>query len=570
MASPRHLEAYIRYDELVSALRGYEAGNPGLVRLVEIGKSHEGRPIWMSEVTDPSTGPAEDKPAFWCDGNIHASEVSATTAVLTILHRLVEGWRAGDPQTVALLRERAFYLVPRLNPDGAEWALETPPRIVRSSTRVYPYPDDEPEGLVREDLDGDGRILTMRVPDPNGPWVVNEREPRLLRRRKPGERAAQAYRIMPEGKFRNFDGMTMRMRRRPQGLDMNRNFPSAWRQEHEQLGAGPYPTSEPEIRAAVQAIVERPNICGALTFHTFSGVLLRPPSRMPDDDIPAEDLWTYKALGDEGARVTGYPAISNYHEFRYHPKEVITGVFDDWMYEHRGVHAWTVEIWSPQRQAGIKDYKYIEWFRDHPPEDDEAILAWCDERLDGRGYQAWQPFDHPQLGPVEIGGWDFQLVFANPPPEFLAAEVGPLADWALWHAGTGPRLELRAAEATPAGGAWRVRVAVENAGWLPTCVTKLAEERKLCRGVRARIFQAGGPEPTGLERPAWLASGALEQDAGQLAGWSHVTAMGFGDMMSATDDVAVFEWAVSEPGEYRVVVEHERAGRVRANVVAGA
>ena len=84
---------------------------------------------------------------------------------------------------------------------------------------------------------------------------------------------------------------------------------------------------------------------------------------MPDDDIPAEDLWAYKAIGDKGFEMTGYPAISNYHEFRYHPKEVITGVFDDWMYEHRGVFAWTTEIWAPQRQAGITNYKYIDWFR---------------------------------------------------------------------------------------------------------------------------------------------------------------------------------------------------------------
>jgi hypothetical protein len=287
---------------------------------------------------------------------------------------------------------------------------------------------------------------------------------------------------------------------------------------------------------------------------------------MADDDIPAEDLWTYKRLGDQGHQMTGYPAISNYHEFRYHPKEVITGVFDDWMYEHRGVHAWTVEIWSPQRQAGIKDYKYIEWFRDHPPADDEKILAWCDEKLGGRGYVPWKPFQHPQLGEVEIGGWDFQLVFTNPPPEFLAAELGPLADWALWHAGTGPRLSVREARAERLGGAWRIRLAVQNEGWLPTSVTKLAEERRLCRGVRGRIVKAAEASVAGDDPPGWLVSGKLEQDAGQLAGYSHVAALGFGDTMSATDDVAVFEWVVSDPGTYEVSAEHERAGRVTAHL----
>ena len=87
---------FYRYVELTSLLQGYESENPGLVRLDSIGKSHEGRDLWLVTVTDFSTGPAEEKPAFWCDGNIHASEVSASTAVLMILDKLV-GERALAP-----------------------------------------------------------------------------------------------------------------------------------------------------------------------------------------------------------------------------------------------------------------------------------------------------------------------------------------------------------------------------------------------------------------------------------------------------------------------------------------
>lgn len=552
-------DRYLRYDELVGVLQSCKRDFSGLVDLHEIGKSHEGRAIWLAEVTDFSTGPAADKPAFWCDGNIHASEVSASTAVLMILQTLLAGHSEGDADVVRLLQERTFYLVPRLNPDGAEWALETPPRIVRSSTRRYPFDEEEPEGLERKDIDGDGRLLQMRVPDPNGAWVKDEIEPRLLRRRKPGERADECYRVLPEGVIHGYDGLTLKPRRIPQGLDFNRNFPSAWRIESDQHGAGPYPTSEPEIRAAVQAIVDRPNICGAMAFHTFSGVLLRPPSRMPDDDVPPEDIWTFKALGEKGHELTGYPAISNFHEFKYHPKEVITGVFDDWMYEHRGVHAWTVEIWSPQRKAGITDYKYIDWFREHPPEDDRKIIQWSDENIGGRGYVDWKEFDHPQLGKVEIGGWDFAEIYRNPPVEFLEDEVRPLAEWALWHAATGPRLEVRDVLVEPLGDATIIRFAAQNTGWLPTNVTKIADERKLCRGVQGRISRVG---EAGGARGNWLLSGDPWQDGGQLTGWSHIAAGGFGAQMNGTTDICVFEWVVSEPGEYEIEAIHERAGRV--------
>ncbi|MCW5938622.1 MAG: hypothetical protein KF884_06265 [Fimbriimonadaceae bacterium] len=553
-------DRYYRYDALTDLLRAYESENPGKVRLESIGKSHEGRDIWLVKVTDLSTGSPEDKPGFWCDGNIHASEVSASTAVLMILHKLV------TEDHGSLLAERTFYLVPRLNPDGAEWALADVPRIIRSSTRPYPYDEDDLYGLERRDVDGDGRILSIRIPDENGPWKVADEDSRLLKLREPGETGGAYFRVIPEGLLHHYDGVSIKPRRVKEGLDFNRNFPSAWRLEHEQHGAGPYPTSEPEIRAAVQAIVDRPNICGAITFHTFSGVLLRPPSRMPDDDIPPEDLWTYQSLGETGKKMTGYPPVSNYHEFKYHPKEVITGVFDDWMYEHQGVHAWTVEIWSPQRQAGISDYKYIDWFRSHPFEDDLKLLKWSDENLDGAGYVEWYPFDHPQLGRVEIGGWDPQLMFRNPPPKFLEKEVAPLAEWALWHASTGPRLTVRELRTEPVGEHVRLRLVVQNSGWLPTNVTKLAADKKLCRGVVGEIERLADGKPLPFEplagTPPWLVSGQLREEKGQLVGWSHTPVSGFGWHMDATDDVAVFEWVVGRGATYRLTARHERAGAI--------
>ncbi len=553
-------DRYYRYDELTALLRSFAAEHPGLVQIESIGKSYEGRDIWLATVTDLSTGPASERPAFWADGNIHASEVSASTAVLKILAILCET----KPD---VLKERAFYLVPRFNPDGAEWALEDVPRIVRSSTRPYPFDEEDPYGIEKRDMDGDGRILSMRVKDSNGPWKVSEEEPRLMKKRAPGENGGNYYRLMPEGEFHNFDGVTMRARNIKEGLDMNRNFPSGWRIDSEQKGSGPFPTSEPEIHAIVDAIAKRPNICGAVTYHTFSGVILRPPGRHAEDDLPAEDVWTMKEMGKHGTEMTGYPCISVYHDFKYHPKQVISGVFDDWMYEHRGVHAWTVEIWSPQRQAGITDYKYIDWFRDHPHEDDVKLLAWSDSALGGKGYEEWRPFHHPQLGDVEIGGWDPHFAFRNPPPMFLEKEVTPLAEWAIWLAGVCPCLRLKDVQVEKLGDTSRIRLIVSNTGWLPTNVSKLAEERKLCRGVVGEISKQGFDDPSaGSAGPAWLVSGKLREDRGQLKGWCHVPASGFGWHIDPTDDQAVFEWVVRGPGTFDLVAKHERAGVVRTTV----
>ncbi len=559
-------DRYYRYEEFSALLAAFAAEFPQLVELESIGKSYEGRDIWLLTVTNSATGPAQDKPAFWCDGNIHATEVSAGTAITHLLNKLCTQY-GKDPKITEVLDSRAFYLVPRLNPDGAEWALEDVPRMVRSSTRPYPFDEEDLYGLEKIDINGDGKILNMRVKDANGPWKISETEPRLMEKRKPGDTGGTYYRVLPEGLFHHFDGLTMRGRKIKEGLDMNRNFPSAWRQEHEQYGAGPYPTSEPEIRACVQAITERPNICGAITFHTYSGVFLRPPSRMADDDIPPEDIWVFKEFGDVCEKMTGYPAISNFHEFKYHPKEVITGTFDDWMYEHKGVHAWTCEIWAPPRQAGITDYKYIEWFREHPFEHDVKMLEWSDKELDGKGYYAWAEFDHPQLGKVEIGGWDAFYAMRNPPPKFLEKEVAPLGDFAIWQAAASPKLEVREVQTTSVGSSVRIRFVVANTGYLPTTVTEHAKKKQLVRGVIGEITKDGTELDTaGSSEPAWLVSGKLRQDGGQLMGWSHVSKGGWGYQLDGTSDLVVFEWVVAGAGTYHLLAKHERAGTVRLSV----
>lgn len=550
---------FYRYDELISVLQAFATEFPALVEVDQIGQSYEGRDIWLVTVTNSETGPASEKPALWVDGNIHASEVSASTACLYLLHRLTSEYGQTDSITHAL-DTRVFYICPRVNPDGAEWALADKPKIIRSSTRPYPYDEDPLGGLVNEDVDGDGRMLQMRIPDPNGPWKVNPDEPRLMIPREPTETGGEYYRLLPEGHIEDYDGVTIEMQPTKQGLDFNRNFPSEWRTEHEQRGAGPYPTSEPEVHTIVDFIARHRNITGALTFHTFSGVLLRPFGTRNDDAFPAEDLWTYKAIGKKGTEITGYPNISVYHDFRYHPNEVITGVFDDWLYNHMGFFAWTVEIWNPQDQAGIEEVKFIDWFREHPPEDDLAMLKWSDEKLDGQGYVDWYPFEHPQLGAIELGGWDFQLAIRNPPPQFLEAEVAKFPDWVIWHLLISPKLELLEIDQKDLGDqTYHLRLVVHNTGWLPTYITKQALKIKAVRGVICEIT---------LPEGATLESGKMRLDVGQLEGRAYKSSAPGVWGGDPTEDRAKAEWVIKAPrgGTVKLVARHDRAGVVRAEI----
>ena len=260
-------DRFYRYADLTAILQAFAAEHPELASIESIGTSHEGRDIWVLTVSNRATGPAAEKPAFWVDGNIHSTEVAASAANLYFLQTLVTQY-GKDPEVTRALDTRAFYVCPRINPDGAEWALADKPKWVRSSTRPYPWDDEEIEGLTVEDIDGDGRILQMRIPDSNGLWKDHPEQPGLMVRRDPVETGGTYYRILPEGAMEGWDGFTLRVKKRKEGLDLNRNFPANWRQEFEQLGSGPFPTSEPEVRAVVAFFVGHPNITGGVAFHT--------------------------------------------------------------------------------------------------------------------------------------------------------------------------------------------------------------------------------------------------------------------------------------------------------------
>ena len=555
-------DSYLRYDRLSATLEGYSRQFPQLFKLSSLGRSYAGRDVWLVTLTCFATGPDTDKPALWVDANIHSAELVSSMAALKLIDTLINGY-GNDPDITQALDTRCFYIVPRVNPDGAEWALADTPKLVRSSVRPWPYQEQPIGGLRVEDVDGDGRILSMRIVDPNGPWKIHDEDPRLMIRRDPTESGGIYYRVLPEGRLDNAVADGIKPQTKQEGLDLNRNFPVQWRAEHEQQGAGPYPGSEPEVRNLMDFITRHDNICSTLSLHAYSGVLLRPFSYQDDTTMPAEDLWTFEKIGARGTELTGYPHVSAYAEFRYHPQQVITGAMDDWAYAELGRFAWTVEIWSPQREAGIDNYQLIDWYREHPLEDDLAMLKWNDEQLHGRGFVDWYAFEHPELGMVELGGWNPLFSFWNPPPEKLDAEISRLPQWLVWHALISPKLEILTETVTAVDEhLWEVAVTVQNTGWLPSYITRLAQDKKLVRGV---IFEIEIPDG------ARLVHGERRVDAGQLEGRAYKpssTTGWAGQICDATDERIRTSWIVEADNdtELTVTVRHDRAGKVQTTL----
>lgn len=558
---PYRADHYYRFDEMTDLLRSWEDDHPERARLESIGTSPEGREIWVLAITDRSTGDFEDKPAFWIDGNTHASEVMGSAAALRTIELLLEG---GEPECDELLKRVTFYVAPRINPDGAEYCLETH-HYVRSARRIWPDPDPAP-GLEPTDVDGDGEILQMRVEAEDGAWRVSERDPRVMIPRRPWDTKGPFYHLYDEGIFDEAAWRDPRhpvRPRDPHGLDFNRNYPINWKPDWEESGAGDYPLSEPETRAVVDFLLEHRNVGGIMSYHTFSGVLLRPFTDKADTEMPKFDLAIYERLGDRCKELTGFPCLSTFHDFRYDPKSTTAGVFDDWGYERYGVHTFTMELWCPWKHAGL-DFSedFLEFWRGRSEDDELALMAWNDGELEGEAFEDWRPFDHPQLGRIELGGWRFLFSFRNAPPKLLADEVEGSVRFTLDHARAlpKPRLSLRCEGEGPVR---TVIARLENHGHLPTYITELARDKGMLRKPHLELLADDGLE---------LVRGEASRRVDHLGGLDNQTIPFFGSQAfggRTRTHVAEYEWLVKGEGRVTARWRGDRIGRLESELVIG-
>ncbi|MDA0747238.1 MAG: M14 family metallopeptidase, partial [bacterium] len=381
---------FFSFQDVTEFLSKLASAHPNLCKLQSLGKSREGREIHLLVVTDFKTGAPEDRPAYLLHGNIHAGELAGTHAALYTARQLLI-----DHSRSNLLSRVTFYIVPRLNPDGAEHVVTTSGRI-RSRTDWNNRP---PNTLCQEDVNNDGLILTMRQKHPDGAFVVDPKDTRLLIRRQTTSKGP-FYRVMPEGIIHDWDG-TDRVFSEGRAFDWNRNWSFDWRPEPEQPGAGDFPFSEPEMRHLAEFLHSRPNLFGVLGYHTGPAAVLRPPSTGSLSDLDESDERQIEDLARIGEKETGFPVIPviKYHGTRNRDIN-LRGHFHNFGYQHLGLYVYEFELGTIKDSAGISTQ---EQFTVENDEEYEAqmrrLMKWWD-RLKSRSplFKPWKRFQHPQLG----------------------------------------------------------------------------------------------------------------------------------------------------------------------------
>jgi hypothetical protein len=483
------------YEEMTGLLRAYARAYPEWVTVESIGKSLQGRDIWLLTVNNPATGEVLSKPAMYIDGNIHANEVQGAETALYTVDFVLENY--GRLDRVTELADRiAFYVIPMVNPDGRARWFEGPSTPNFPRTVMVPV-DDDRDGVADEDgyddLDGDGVITGMRkkVAPGEGTHRLHPKDPRLLVPAEDGELGD--WRLLgSEGVDNDGDG---RVNEDTVGyVDPNRTWGYFWMPRYVQAGSGDYPLQIPETRSIALWALEHPNIGAVQSYHNSGQMILRGPGAKLQPPYPGSDVRVYDLIGEEGERLLpGYDYMITWKDLY-----TVYGDTTDHFYNVHGAIALTNELYeAPADLDGDGEVT---------PEEE---MAFNDLLTLGRQFVPWTEVEHPQYGTVEVGG-ERQDVGRVPEGWLLEQEIHRNNAFVLFHARQLPKLSMGEPKVVRLErGLWRVEVPVTNDAGIPT-VTALARQNKLHRQDLATVSGAT-VVASGVVDDPWLDKVSLQE-----------------------------------------------------------
>lgn len=111
-------EDYHNYQALTDELRNLADGHPELARLTSLGKSTQGRDLWMMTISD-NVDSDEQEPKLLYIANMHGDEVVGRELSIYHIRRLLQEYGTNERVT-NLVNNSKIYIVPSMNPDGFE------------------------------------------------------------------------------------------------------------------------------------------------------------------------------------------------------------------------------------------------------------------------------------------------------------------------------------------------------------------------------------------------------------------------------------------------------------------
>ena len=289
-------EDYHQYAEVERQLQAWAKDNPEL-KLLTLGKSASGKTIYAARIAAPGGVDPEARPAVFVGANIAGWHNAGTEAALDLIETLLAA-PAGGP-TIKLLETSTFYIAPALNPDAHD-AIFAKLRVKRGGADGKL--DRDRDGFEGEDpaddLNGDGVITRMRIPDRAGDWLASPDDPRILVKADAMKERAGAFRLTTEGKDDDGDGVYNEDG--PGGVWPDRNFPHAW--AYPEPEAGPWASYAPESRAVIDFLLGHRNVALAVTYGPANNLLAAPQSLGGGGDLGTQKF----KVPPQAARFLGF------------------------------------------------------------------------------------------------------------------------------------------------------------------------------------------------------------------------------------------------------------------------
>jgi len=463
---------WLDHDEIGERLRLMERTWPDFLSLQSLGESYGGREMWLMTINNPETGDELDKAGMFIEANVHGNEIQGAEVTLYTIWYLMEKYGELDEVT-RLVDERVFYILPSVNPDGRDYFLDNH----GSGARTGHVPvDSDGDGLFDEDppndLNGNGVIEQIRKHVPGeGTHRVSDEDPRILEVVAPDEEPGDWVLLGREGIDDDGDGL---VNEDPVGgYDPNRNYGADWQPNYIQFGSMDYPFQLPETRAINDFMVSRPNIAGFQSFHNSGGMILRPPGAAWYGDYAPSDIRVYDEIGETGERMLPY---YNYYVV-WRGLYATHGGSIDWTNDGLGIISYANELWNGGQ------YFSSPLLQDQQRDPDSPIAGqrsryFFDDFLElGDQFVEWAPFDHPEYGPVEMGGWKKLSGRVN--PRFMSMELFHRnMAFTLYHADMMPLMSMDETSVERIeDDLYRVRVDLRNERLIPTITVEAMENR---------------------------------------------------------------------------------------------
>lgn len=110
------------YEDMTNFLQKLVREFPLITRLYSIGKSVQGRSIWVLEISDHPGKHESGEPEFKYIAGIHGNELAGKDLLLELAQHLCEDYES-RPNIAKLINQTRIHILPLLNPDGAEDAV---------------------------------------------------------------------------------------------------------------------------------------------------------------------------------------------------------------------------------------------------------------------------------------------------------------------------------------------------------------------------------------------------------------------------------------------------------------